>query len=334
MPVVSIGDMAQQFTSLRNSGAIKTDLARLSESLSTGKVTDITTHLGGETARFSGIKYSLTQLAAYGQAASETQQTLANVQIILGQVENIRGATAERLLLVSDSSTIAQIDEAAIASKDAFEIIVRALNTKVGDRALLAGADVTGRPLAAASDMLNDLRAAIGVTVDPTAILATIATWFDDPLGGFATAGYLGDVGTTPEKRVSETKTVAVDARADDPAIISVLKATAISALAHDLPGLDRQTKSTLLQGAGQKLFAASSDLIAVQSRIGFAESRVAQAQAESSAQQTALGIMQNNLVSADPFETASQLQAVQLQLETHFTVTARMSQLSLLRYI
>jgi len=38
--------------------------------------------------------------------------------------------------------------------------------------------------------------------------------------------------------------------------------------------------------------------------------------------------------VNADPFETASTLQAVQLQLETHYAMTARLSRLSLAEYL
>jgi flagellar hook-associated protein 3 FlgL len=51
-------------------------------------------------------------------------------------------------------------------------------------------------------------------------------------------------------------------------------------------------------------------------------------------AQETGLQMAINDLVSADPFDTATRLQSVQLQLETHYSVVGRLSQLSLLRYI
>lgn len=326
--------MAQQFTSLRNGAVIKAELASLTDSLSTGVVTDVTKHLDGETARFSGIRYSLTQLDGFGQVASETQQYLSNVQIVLSQVDNTRSATAERLLLVSDTSTIAQVDEAAFAARSAFESVVLALNTKIGDRALMGGAAVANSPLAPAADMLADIQTAIGGAVDLPTITAAVDAWFDDPAGGFATVGYLGDTGPAPEKRVSETRSFDMNARADDPAIKDVLKGAALAALAHDLSGLDRETKTELLKDAGARLFVGASDLVAVQARVGFTEAGVSQALAETAAQTTALNIAENDLISADPFDTASRLQAVQLQLEMHFSVTARMSQLSLLRFI
>jgi flagellar hook-associated protein 3 FlgL len=334
MTALSVGDLAQHFTSMRNGGLIKSELARLSDSLSSGKVTDVTRHLGGETAGLAGIEYSLTQLGAYAQTGSETQQYLAAQQTILTEVDDVRSATAARLLLVSDASTVAQVNEAAVSARSSFETVVRSLNTQIADRSVMGGANVANAPLAPAEQMLSDIQTAIGGAFDAATIIATVNDWFDDPGGGFATMGYVGDTGPAQERRVSETRSVGLTARADNPAIVAVLKSTALAALANDMPALDADTKRTLLQEAGADMFGAASDLVGVQARVGFAEAQVADALAENAAQQTGLGIARNDLISADPFDTASRLQQVQLQLETHYAVTARLSQLSLLRYI
>ena len=334
MPVISVGDMSQQFISMRNSGAIKSELSELAESLSSGRVTDVTRTLNGDTVRLSGINYSLVQMKGYQQSITETTQTLIGIQAILGQVDTMRADTAEQLLLVSDESTISQVDEAARAARDTFSEMVTVLNTQIADRSLMSGTRVDNPALANPEDMLADMITAIGGATTPAAISAAITTWFNDPAGGFATMGYLGDTGAVAQRRVSETNTVDLDARADDPAIRETLKFAAVAAMANDLTGLDRTTKATLLQDAGTGLFTASSELIGVRARIGSAEAEVAQSETEMNAQKTSLEIAKNNLVSADPFDTASRLQSVQLQLETHYSVTARLSQLSLLRYI
>jgi len=334
MTAISVGDMAQQFSSTRNGNVIKNDLARLVETLSTGKVADITKELGGETKRFSGIKYSLTQLDAYQKTTKETAQILANVQTVLDQVDQVRGSTAQRLLLVNDGSTIAQVDEAAQSSRSAFETTIRTLNTQIADRSLLGGARVAQPPLASAEDILAALSTAIAGNTDPAAIITIVDAWFDDAGGGFEAVGYMGDTGPMVQRQISETQTISISARVDDPAIKEVLKGSALAALASEIPALDRDSKMMLLQEAGKKLFDASSDLVAVQARVGFTEMLVSDAIAQNVSQETSLSILRNELIGADPFEAASKLQAVQLQLETHFAVTARMSQLSLLRYI
>lgn len=334
MPVVSVGDMAQQFISMRNGGTIKTDLARLAENLSTGRVTDITAELGGETTRLSGINYSLAQLDGYEQAGRETGLMLANMQTLLNKVDATRGEAGARLLLLSDSSTGDQIDEAARAAGSAFETMVNTLNTRLADRTLMGGNEVDAPALAAADDMLADMRTALAGSTTVADITAGIDAWFDDPMGGFTTMGYLGDTGPAQQKRVSENKRFDIDIRADDPAIKDVLKAAALAAVASELPGLDDSTKSDLLQESGLRMFSSASGIVAAQSRIGFVEAGVEQALVETAAQRTALEMSKNDLISADPFDTASKLQNVQLQLETHYSVTARLSQLSLLDYI
>ena len=81
-------------------------------------------------------------------------------------------------------------------------------------------------------------------------------------------------------------------------------------------------------------LFAGSIDLTTLQAKVGFTEEKVSLVIAENAAEVTAFGLARNELVLADPFDTASRIQALQLQLETHFAATARLSELSLLRFI
>lgn len=334
MPIVSVGNMSQHFVSMRNGGNIKTELSRLAESLSTGRVTDITAELAGETTRLAGISYSLSQIEGYLQSATETGLMLSSMQTVLGQVDATRSQTSSQLLLLNDSSTISQVDESGRAARDSFGSIVDTLNTRIADRSVMTGTAVDQPALASAEDMLSDIRLAVGAATDQATITATVEAWFDDPAGGFVTMGYLGDSGPVLNRRISDTKSYEVDARADDPAIREVLKAAALAAISDELPNLNAATKSDLLQDAGQRLFGAATGLVSMQSRIGFVEAEVEQTQVELNAQKTTLQISKNNLISADPFDTASRLQSVQLQLETHYNVTARLSRISLLDYI
>jgi flagellar hook-associated protein 3 FlgL len=334
MPVTSVGDMAQHFITSRNGSAIKSELYLLAESLSTGLVTDVVQHLGGETARYSGINHSLAQLNSYAATARETEQSLASMQIMLSQIQTESDSTSNQLLLLSDNSSEFQVTEAARAARPTFDTMVNLLNTRVADRALFGGTEVDTASLANADDMMASIQLAIGGATSQAAISTAVDTWFDDPAGGFATMGYQGDTGAIVQKRLSENTTLAIDVRADDPAIKSTLKSAALAAVTHEMSGLDVGTRSGLLQEAGIGLFSATSGLIAVQARVGFAEESVSRAQTEMSAQMTALEIAKNDQISADPFDTASRLQAMQLQLETHYAVTARLSQLSLLSYM
>ena len=64
------------------------------------------------------------------------------------------------------------------------------------------------------------------------------------------------------------------------------------------------------------------------------AEAQIDAAQARNANESFALQIARNDLVSADPYETASKLQETEAQLEMIYTITARMTRLSLLDYM
>jgi len=162
-----------------------------------------------------------------------------------------------------------------------------------------------------------------------------INDWFDVPGGGFETLGYLGDTGDNPTRRIDDETTAEYPARADDQAVRDVLKATALAALATDT-GLvmDNDERALMFSAATTDLISAGGPIVNLQAVTGAEEARVDSANARLTAQVSALSLMRNDMVSADPFQTATELEAVQTQLETHYTVTARLSQLSLVRYL
>ena len=113
------------------------------------------------------------------------------------------------------------------------------------------------------------------------------------------------------------------------------MKALAKGALAADSNlTLSLDTRRSLQQTAGVDLLSTASPIANLQARLGHAEQQVEQASVRISAQQSSYGIARNDLVSADPYETATRLQAVQQQLETQYTLTARLSRLSLTEYL
>lgn len=335
MPVVSIGDMSQHFMSLRNTGNIKSDLARLGQELSTGKVSDISKHLGGDTQRLSGVSHSLDVLAAYTQSANETSSLLDHFQLTLGKVDDTRSKTADALLLISEHSQPNQISFAANTARIAFGDMVSAINTRHSGRSLFGGGNVDGPPLASAESMLTDIASAVGAASTTSDILQAIESWFDSPAGGFSSMGYQGDTATNIERNIGEDKSVVIDIRADDLALREILKATALAAILPDISGnLSSREQGALLQTAGTNLLSTSSEGALLQSQIGRLQETVATSQAALASEKATLSIVHNNITSADPFETATKLEAIQLQLETHFAVTGRLSRLSLLEYI
>jgi len=335
MTLTSIGDMARHFSSLRQNTAIKTRMDILTREMASGRVADLATHLGGNSARLLSIKGSIDIASGFASANRTLGQTLSTMQVALGTVEAERVSLSSTLMTVSSQSSQQELKATQGAAEGAFGSVVRSLNARFGDASLFSGTAADRAPLAAPEAMLASIRAALVGATSVNDVKTVLDDWFDAPAGGFATTGYLGDSGALPVRRINSETAITIDARADDPALRAVMKATAMAAVAGD-PGLGFSTgdQALLMQEARSSLLAAGDNLIALQAGLGHLEERVDRTTALQTAQQAALGIMHIDLVSADPFATASQLQAVQQQLETHYTLTARLSGLSLVNYL
>jgi flagellar hook-associated protein 3 FlgL len=213
--------------------------------------------------------------------------------------------------------------------------MVQALNLTFGGRSLLAGRATDTAPLAAAETMMASIKAAaLGVTTGSDLAVA-VDGWFDTPGAGFDTLGYQGDTGGRIALQISETESVTQPVRADDPALKSLMKAFALAALSTDADiGLSMSEQAIAVERAGEKLFSATDGVVALQATLGRGEARVEDSIARHAARQTSFGILRNEMVAADPFETASALQEAETMLERHYLVTARLAGLSLAGYL
>ena len=335
MTSMTFGDLAGSFSNRLQTARIKADLLRLNTELSSGRPTDLVAHLGGDTAQLAQIDRETEVARARSAAATGLGQFLATMQTTLDGIEAVQGRLADALASVTPTSSALELGRAGSAGAAAFRDVVGLLNADYGAAALFAGAVTDGPALASADAMLASLSAAAAGAVTTSDVIAAVDAWFDDPSGGFATMGYLGDSGAALTRQIDEGTSVTVAARADHPAIKDVLRNAAIVALSADSAlGLTASTSATLLTGALPGLMTASTSLLGLRAEVGLAEERVAAAQARNGAMVTALTVMRNDLGLVDPYATAIALKEAETRLETQFVVTARLSGLSLVNYL
>ena len=334
MNLASLGDGVQQFQLQRQNTALKSSLNTLAKELSSGEISDRVKANNGDTARLSAVDNRMKVLASLKYLTTETQLTLSATQTALTNLDTQRGALAEPLILINAESTDLQLTEASRSARDRFEGLISTLNTRLGDDSLFAGKATNQAAFTSADVIVADLVTQIGGATETADIIAVIDTWFDDPAGGFATIAYTGDTGDQVTRRLDNATSVTLDARADDPGIKAVLRGAVYAAITAELGGINKQTTSELLFAGGVQLQSAASDIAQVQGRLGFVEGEVERFAVAQASEQSALNIARNLMTQADPFETATQLQSVQTQLETHYAMTARLSRLSLAEYL
>ena len=97
---------------------------------------------------------------------------------------------------------------------------------------------------------------------------------------------------------------------------------------------LTEAERQSLATQAGERLLTNQDELTDLRSNLGFAQSRIEQSVTRIAAEMNSLEIARAELLSVDNFKTATELETVQIQLETLYTLTARSSRFSLVNFL
>lgn len=334
MSPTSIGDLAQSFVNRRANQRLTAELNRLGTELATGLRSDPGTATSGDAGPVAAIERQLTTLAAYRTATAEAALFTAAAQSAMGKVATGLSNLVAVVLAARGSTDPLLTQTVAQSGADAFAAAVATFNTTVADRSLFAGAGTAGPALADAATLRADLSATLAGAATATEVSDRIDAYFA-PGGGFDMTGYAGADADLAPFRLSSGDSAGMDVRADDPENRAALAALAKVAVL-DGPVLtgDAAGRAALLSMAGDDLLAAESGITALRARIGATEARIEGAATGNAAERTALQQARADLRGADPYETAARLEQTQAQLESLYTVTARLSRLSLTNYL
>ncbi len=334
MTTSSIGDLAQSYMLQKRNGAIKQDIARLTEELVTGQTADVRNVLIGNYAFLTDTERKIDVLAGYDVATAEAAQFTEAMQLSLETFSEQVGSLSSTLISAGISPSGSNTQALTTQAKDTFSGLIGTLNSGSAGRQLFSGNTTNQRPMADAEAILADLTAAISGAATPADMLAQATAWFDNP-AGFLASAYKGSADAMAAFSVSDGENVALDVRASDPEFFAGLRGAAVAALATDAAfSLSETEQSELFGLASKELLQGESGVITLQSRVGFAQARIDTITARNAAEVTSLQIARNALLEVDPFEAATKLEEAQFQLQSLYSVTVRMSQLSLVNFL
>lgn len=334
MNYTQMGDLTRIFSARRDNFELKSRLNQLATELATGKVTDLPDHLHSDQTRLAYVDRELANLKSYNQTGKQTIAFLNAQQLSLDIIAEERENLRRTLLAATLEPTI---DDIAIATEQGgriFETMVSTLNQDFAGRTLFSGTETQTTPLPDADGILTALLGGLNLTQNAAQIADDIRDFFSDPAGGFA-ALYLGAPENPNIRPVNKDTDIDIGTTALNPRLASSLSSAAIAAIAMS-PALsgDTERQASLLMESAATTTQASRDLSYLQGRIGASQHRAEQAMASNTAMLSSLQIEHTELVSADPYETASALHEVEQQLQTHYMLTGRLSKLSLMDYL
>lgn len=307
----------------------------------------------------AGEELSSGQKADIAKAAQGALDTIFAIDKKLGNLEvfqhtialaEARSSTAQNSLSIAEQAlTIIGVDVLASVNRDDLQSAktysnqsrallssaVGALNAQVGGQSLFAGAGFDTAALASSDQILTDVAAIMAAAPDATTAMNDVNTYFNDPAGGFETSIYLGSDIDAPDLSISEGIDINPLIRADSQALRDTMRVLAVSAaVSEGAFASDPSAQKAILKKVAEDSVGARDEIIYLRQDIGHAESVISDTSASNSAEKSTLQITRNNIMSADPYETATRLTELQTQLESLYLLTARLSGLTLANYL
>jgi flagellar hook-associated protein 3 FlgL len=335
MAVNSIGDMAQTFMLRRLTTSIKQQASTAAQELTSGYTSNIARKLGGDLTRLSGLESTLSRLKGYRAATDSAKLNADMMQSVFGKIDALTDGLGASLLNAANAESPRMLQGLTTEAAARFDAVLASLNTNLGDRTLFAGIASDGPAVATSDVILSAIEAAVvGLGATSAGDIETAVTaWFNDP-AGFATVGYLGGPAAIALSVSVEDK-VNLGFTAMDPAIKDTLKSLAMVALVGRGTVIsDQEAVLQVSRLAGKSLLQNQSDRTFLAADLGMVQTRIDQAQTRNETEEAMLQLVRSDLLAVDPYEAATRMEAAQTQLETLYSVTARLSRLSLVDFL
>ncbi|MYZ46963.1 flagellar hook-associated family protein [Propylenella binzhouense] len=328
---------------------MQAELLKAQSELSTGKVDDAGLALGAQTRRLVSLDQERTSLKSLTDANQLVASRLQASQDALGTINEVAEDFLGTLLSIGEGDVSPETLRAR--AQEALGTVLSTLNATYQGTHLFAGINVDAAPM-------DDFLAEAG-SPGRSAIAAAFESAFgmpaDDPsasgIGADAMQSFLGgefaalfDDGSWQENfssasdrnirsRISRSELVETSVNANDPAVRDLVAAlTMVSEVGVD--GLSAEARGAVVASAQSLLGSATAGITQMQARLGSAQARIGDANDTMDVQMDLLASQIGALEDVDPLEASARVNALMTKIETAYALTARIQQLSLLKYI
>lgn len=324
-------------------------LAVAQKEVTTGRLADVGATLGYKTGQTISLRQDHARLktiidtnSVVSTRLSASQAALKSIsddaQLFIGQLIGARNTAS--------GPTVAQNQ-----AQTALVSFTNALNTALDGAHLFAGINADVKPLTEyfssptapnrqavadafftnfGTDTSDPSISAISAADMQTFLNGDFAALFDDPAWG---TDWSAAADQNVKSRISTSELIETSANTNTPAIRKLAKALTMVA---DLgaQNLNRGAFEVVVDNAIQLAGEAVQDLANEQARLGTAQERIKSANDRMSIQVDIMATQINVLESVDPFEASTRVSALMTQVETAYAMTARIQNLSLLKYL
>lgn len=301
----------------------------------TGLRADPAQALGGRTGELFEVERALGETRQYLSIIDLAQTRAAVMQTSLEILRQLSIEFAANGQTALDSGPPLVGETLSADAQAALSSALSALNVSLGGRSLFAG-NAGDRPaLVSAEEMLGALRPLVEAAPTGGQAHADLTLAFTAPGDLFETTFYLGGNGDAPAAQIAPGERLAYAQRADAEPVRLLLRDLAALALAFDQStSIPDENRRRLAEAAVAGLRSNVEGLTAMAARLGAAQARMETAASRHRAAETMLNEAYLGLAGRDQYEAASELTALEAQLETSYVATARLTNLSLANFL
>ena len=308
----------------------------------TGFLADPVKSLGSQIGLDQTLQAQSATLSNFQSTNAIAQSSLTAAQNVLTSISSDAQNFANALITAESSGNVVTLQTQA---KAILSSLASDLNTSVGGSYIFGGINNSAPPISnnsqAAQDATNaafqDLLGTTGSTVNSlsesdmqTFLSGTFANLFT---GSNWSANWSQASDTPMSTLISPNQTVTTSASANDPAFQQLVSAyVSISDLS--LNGLNSSTQQTVLKNAQSSIGLALQGITNIQSSLGVSQSQITNANSLMQTQATLMNNTVSQIAGVDPAQAATNLSNLTTQLETAYSLTNRLSKLSLVNYL
>jgi flagellar hook-associated protein 3 FlgL len=312
----------------------------------TGQFADAAMTLGVKNGKRVSLLREAERITSILETNNLVSARLSITQDSIGQIDGTLDQLSQTLMTAVSGSANSEV--VLSAAKTAMADMAGVLNTSHDEGYVFSGINTDIKPV-------TDYQAG-GASA---AVNAAFQTWFGfpktDPQAGFVTAaqmdafmtaqieplflgagwnGLMSSASTEPvTSRITLSESSASSVTVNETGFRKALYAAALTSEFFE-SALGGTAKSAVALKAVSVSGEAKAELAALQGKVGFMERRVGEAQARLEVQNDHLSTLANNMAAVDPYEASTRLTSILSQIETSYALTARIQDLSLMRFL
>lgn len=325
---------------------LQAKLAKAQKEVVTGRLEDAGLALGYQTRDLVTLRQDVDWLQGIKDSNALTSSKLSTMQ---GALKGIADDAEEFLsTLIANQGKINNATT-KLQAENRLKSFTSAANVTFNGSYLFAGQNVTAKPVAtyesgspAASAVETAFAGAFGFNQTSPSVQSISAQALEAFLAGalameFGQTAWATNWSTASDtavvSRITSTESIAIKATANVEAFREIGKAYVMIA-DLGIENLSEAATASLTREAIKTLNHGLTKLNELRTSLGDLEARVSTATTRIGLQSSILASQVDNLEAVDPYEASTRVTSLTAQLEVSYTLTARLSRLSLINYL